>query len=328
MERVCPTALFINYSNPMTWICDMVNRHSTIKVVGLCHQYHVGYQLAGLMLADYLGFEDWEPFDDTNESPTSWDARLNMRRRTKPRIHIKAAGINHFSWMLEVYDKKDGKDLYPLFAEKWANHDPDFEPITRRMYEIFGVFPTAGDGHMCEFLPWMSDPVTKPWEKYHLLYPEWDLHIELRKKGHEKIRKMGAGLLPVDELRTVESDGALEVIEAVGGGGNFYHLAVNIPNHGYISNLPDGAIVEVPAVSTGGGVEGVRVGALPEGVAEMCRRQLAVVRLGVDAAVYGDRQLALQCLLLDPVITDIEVGKLVLDDYLETYSEFVPQFWN
>jgi alpha-galactosidase len=95
------------------------------------------------------------------------------------------------------------------------------------------------------------------------------------------------------------------VIEAVGGGGNFYHLAVNIPNHGYISNLPDGAIVEVPAVSTGGGVEGVRVGALPEGVAEMCRRQLAVVRLGVDAAVYGDRQLALQCLLLDPVITDI-----------------------
>ena len=107
----------------------------------------------------------------------------------------------------------------------------------------------------------------------------------------------------------------------------YYHLAVNIPNRGYISNLPEEAIVEVPAVTTGAGVDGVRVGSLPEGVAELCRRQLTCVRLGVDAAVYGDRNLALQCLLLDPVITDFEVAQLILDDYLETYRKYLPQFW-
>jgi alpha-galactosidase len=62
-------------------------------------------------------------------------------------------------------------------------------------------------------------------------------------------------------------------------------------------------------------------------VAELLRRELAVVRLCVDASVFGDRQLALQCLLLDPVITDLDVARQVLDDYLETYRQYLPQFW-
>jgi alpha-galactosidase len=47
----------------------------------------------------------------------------------------------------------------------------------------------------------------------------------------------------------------------------------------------------------------------------------------VDAAVEGSREKALQCLLLDPVITDIEQAKLILEDYLLTYKEHLPQFW-
>jgi alpha-galactosidase/6-phospho-beta-glucosidase family protein len=49
--------------------------------------------------------------------------------------------------------------------------------------------------------------------------------------------------------------------------------------------------------------------------------------LCVDATVSGDRKLALQCLLLDPVITDLDVARQVLDDYLATYHEHLPQFW-
>jgi alpha-galactosidase len=49
--------------------------------------------------------------------------------------------------------------------------------------------------------------------------------------------------------------------------------------------------------------------------------------LAVDAAVTGDRQLALQCLLLDPVITDLDMAQQILDDYLVTYREHLPQFW-
>jgi alpha-galactosidase/6-phospho-beta-glucosidase family protein len=86
--------------------------------------------------------------------------------------------------------------------------------------------------------------------------------------------------------------------------------------------------VEVPGLVSGDGVHGLVMGALPEGIAELCRRELTVVRLAVDAAVHGDRQAALQCLLLDPVITDLDAAQVILDDYLQTYRDYLPQFWS
>jgi alpha-galactosidase len=77
----------------------------------------------------------------------------------------------------------------------------------------------------------------------------------------------------------------------------------------------------------GSGIHPVHVGALPEGVAELCRRELKVAQLGVDSAIEGDRRKALQCLLLDPVVNDMETAKQILDDYLTTYREHLPQYW-
>jgi alpha-galactosidase len=131
----------------------------------------------------------------------------------------------------------------------------------------------------------------------------------------------------VEHLRDADSEGALEMIENVAGAGNHYHLAVNLPNQGHIPNLPEGAIVEVPGLVSGMGVQGMGVGPLPEPIAELCRREITVGRLCVDAAVHGDRKAALQCLLLDPVITDLDAAQQILDDYLETYREHLPQFW-
>jgi alpha-galactosidase len=250
-----------------------------------------------------------------------------MMEQAVARLDIQAAGLNHFTWMLAVRDKFTGEDLYPLFAKRWAALDPNFEPLTRRVYEAFGVFPIPGDEHLCEYLPWLSDPVTRPWKKYDVSLYEFDLMDEHRGQEHEEIAKMGSGQMAIDHLRQAHSEGALEIIENIAGAGNHYHLAVNLPNWGYIANLPEGAIVEVPGYVSGAGVQGIGVSALPEPVAELCRRELAVVRLSVDAAVKGDRQAALQCLLLDPVVRDMDVAQQILDDYLETYHDHLPQFW-
>jgi alpha-galactosidase len=244
------------------------------------------------------------------------------------RVDIQAAGLNHFTWMLSLHDRRTGEDLYPLFAERWAAFDPNFEPLTRRVYHAFGRFPIPGDEHLCEYLPWLSDPVTKPWEKYEISLYDWDRMDQLRGQGHAEIAKMGDGRLPIDHLRGLDSEGALEIIESIAGAATHYHMAVNLPNRGYITNLPEGAIVEVPGLVSGARVSGVGVGALPEGIAELCRRELCLVRLCVDAAVHGDRQASLQCLLLDPVIRDMDVAGQILDDYLETYRDYLPQFWS
>jgi alpha-galactosidase len=327
METVCPEAWLINYTNPMMRICDAITRYSAIKVVGLCHQIQAGYAMVGLTLAEELGIEVPPGFTDTHAGPASIPSRGAVARQAMQKIHIVAAGLNHFTWMLSVHDKRSGADLYPLFAEKWAEGDPNFEPLTRRVYEAFGRFPIPGDEHLCEYLPWLSDPLTRPWGKYEISLYDWDYWTNKRGLGHDDIAHMAAGEMTIDGLRHADSEGALEMITNLAGGTNHSHIAVNLPNQGYIPNLPYGAIVEVPGVVNGFGVCGVGVGELPEGIAELCRREIAVTQLGVDAAVLGDRQAALQCLLLSPGITDMDVARQILEDYLLTYREFLPQFW-
>ncbi len=327
METACPDAWFINFTNPMMRICDAVARYSTIKVVGLCHQIQAGYGMVGYCLAEELDIRVPPGEIATHADPRFWPNLKKVAKQAMEKIDIKAAGLNHFTWMLDVRDKASGADLYPLFRERWERLDPSFEPLTRKVFADFGVFPIPGDEHLCEYLPWMSDAAARPWEKFDLSLYDWEAAEVRRGEGHAEIERMGRGIAPVAPLLEADSEGALEVIENLSRAGNHYHLAVNIPNEGYILNLPQKAIVEVPAVFSGLGARGMGVGALPVAVAELCRREIVVVQLGVDAVVQGDRQKALQSLLFSPGITDLHQAEQILDAYLTEYRPYLPTFW-
>ena len=327
MEQICPQAWFINFTNPMVRICDLLNRHTKIKTVGLCHQVFIGYNFAGMILAKDLGIDVPDGITGMQADIMEHAAREHVLHQVLPLVDIRAAGTNHFSWILSIRRRDTGEDLYPLLRQRWETFNPTFEPLTRRIYDAFGLFPVPGDTHLCEYLPWVSDPVTKPWDKYNIRLYDWDAFATMRDFSLNRLESMADGVMPIDALLDTDSEGALEMIENIVGAGTHYHLAANLPNVGQISNLPLGATVETPVVVDGDGIHPVHVGALPEAIAELCRRELVVAQLGIDAAVEGDRQKALQCLLLDPVITDIETAKLVLDDYLTTYKQHLPQFW-
>ena len=327
MEQACPEAWFINFTNPMVRICDAVNRHSRIKVVGLCHQIFIGYCYAGLVLADDLGFTIPEGIRNMNAEVDQHDLRDQVIHQAVKRLDIRAAGTNHFTWVLSIIDRESGEDLYPLFSERYARFRPDFEPLTRRVYEAFGLMPVPGDSHLCEYLPWLSNPETKPWEKYNIQLYNWDERAALREKYLARLSEMANGKASIESLLESDSEGALEMIENITSAGQHYHVAANLPNTGQVPNLPQDSIVETPAFVDGAGIHPVQVEALPEGIAELCRRELFVSQLGVDAAVEGSREKALQCLLLDPVITDLDQAKWILKDYLNTYKEYLPQFW-
>jgi len=327
MEQACPEAWFINFTNPMTRICDAVNRYSKIKAVGLCHQVYIGYVFAGLVLAEDLGIEIPDGLEGMHADFMQHALREGIIHQTLSRVDITAAGLNHFTWILGMHDRQTGAGLYPLFKERFASLDPTFEPLTHDVYEAMGIFPVPGDTHLCEYLPWVSDPITKPWEKYNIRLYDWDMWAGLRDFSLDRLNDMADGHLTVESLLETDSEGALEMIENIAGSGTHYHLAANLPNAGQISNLPLGATVETPVLVNGTGVHPVHVGTLPEGVAELCRREIAVGQLCVDAAIEGNREKALQCLLLDPMITNIGIAKQILDDYLTTYREHLPQFW-
>ena len=327
MEKACPDAWFINFTNPMVRICDAIHRYSAIKVIGLCHQIYAGYGMVGYVLAKELGIEIPEGMVSTHADPKFWHILARIVRQATDLVDIKAAGLNHFTWVVDVRDRRTGEDLYPALRAGWARVDPRFEPLTHRVFDAFGMMPVPGDSHLDEYLPWCSDSLTKPWEKYNLSLYDWDRAEQGRVDEHRQIGLMAEGKKGVEELKEDRSEGALEVIESISGAQNLYQLAMNLPNIGQIANLPLEAIVETPGVLTGMGAQPIAVGSLPEGVAELLRRELAVVKLCVDSSVSGDRELALQCLLLDPVITDLDIARQILDDYLETYRQYLPQFW-
>lgn len=327
MEQACPDAWFINFTNPMVRIVDLVHRYSKIKAVGLCHQIYMGYVMVAMALAPDLGFHIPEGIVGMHSDPTQYLLHEQVKQQAVERLEILAAGTNHFTWILSIRDRQTGEDLYPRFRQRWQALPPDFEPLTRAVYDAFGLFPVPGDTHLCEYLPFLSDPLTKPWEKYNIRLYDWDFFAALRDFSLNRLESLAEGGMPVDGLLETDSEGALEMIENIAGAGSHVHLAANLPNMGQISNLPPGAIVETPVLVDGAGIHPVHVGALPEPVAELCRRELFVARLSIDAAVTGDRQKALQCLLLDPFIHDIETARRILHDYLIAYREHLPQFW-
>jgi alpha-galactosidase len=344
MEELCPDALFLNYVNPLIRLTLAVERYTSIRTVGMCHQLLWGYAMAMVLLGDKYGVE--VPPDvkiDTNHEHLHF--REPLMEAGLRYLDIKAAGINHFSWVYDIRDRETGEDLYPLIRERWlgargagargagirgphrsADGRPDFEPLSRDMFEIFGLMPTPSDSHLCEFLPYVHNPVTKPWEKYDLHTQSFAGNRQRRAERRDLARRIADGTESADQLRYLDSEGVTEVVEGVHFNLNTPIGQLNLPNDGLIPNLPRDAIVEVPGVSSGLGVRGVNMPPLPEPIAELCRRELAYSSLVTDACYHGDRDLALQALLLDPNVDDIDTARTVLHHLLEEFAEYLPQF--
>ncbi len=299
MRRLCPEAWFFNFTNPVPRITLTAAKYGGVKAAGFCHGIGIAYD----HISQLLGIP-------------------------KEKLDLKAAGVNHFTWVLDLRLRETGEDLYPRLrnlGEQWA---PDFLPLTRELLALTGLFPVCGDSHLAEYLPWVTDPNLRPWEKYHLGPHPWDYWETRRVERRELLDKIVAGEVSVDHFRAGSGERAIPTIVALAGDGNTFEEALNLPNAGYLPDLPAGAIVEVPAVVSGLGLTGVVMGHLPEPVAELCRRQAVIQELVVKAAVTGDRTLALHALLLDPMISDLAQAQAILDDYLVAHADLLPQFRN
>lgn len=203
---------------------------------------------------------------------------------------------------------------------------PQFQPLSRSIFDAFGLFPATGDGHISEYVHWAHDPQTKPWEKYHLHLYDWDAAEEGRDRMWQGIEDMVAGGPLSERVKRGSGERAIPVILAVMENRNAYEEALDMPNENCIANLPPDSIVEVPGVASGFGVRGMSVGELPEGLAALCRTQITVATLAVDAAILGERELALEALLVDPMVNDMDMARALLAEMLEVQAAYLPQF--
>jgi alpha-galactosidase/6-phospho-beta-glucosidase family protein len=61
-------------------------------------------------------------------------------------------------------------------------------------------------------------------------------------------------------------------------------------------------------------------------LAAIMRREVEIQELVVQAGVHGDRNAALQALMLDPHIHSYAQATHLLDDLLKAHAKYLPQF--
>jgi len=294
MEELCPEAWLMAATNPEGRLMGVLDRYSSLKCVGLCHGIEI---ILNKLDKEVLGI----PADQLE--PT-------------------AAGTNHFTWLQELRRADTGESVLAELAEKLAAKEPDYMPLTRKMLEVFGQLPSPGDIHIGEFLQFA-------WEYVGMDGPNFQSRMSKPPKVWEKLARQASGDEPLDEYlggRTWADTLAGPLIDGLACNNRKRMPAVNVRNEGYIPNLPDGAIVEVPGIVDANGITPLRVDPLPAGIAAMCMREIGVADLSVEAAVHGDRSAALQCLLADPHLNSVKAAEEILDELLESQADYLPQF--
>lgn len=320
MERSCPEALLVNYTNPLPRVCTAVAMVSDIRCVGVCHQVEFGYYLVGVLLSGELGIE-LPPAPDFYFRWTDRSCGLadEISAAARKKIHIQACGVNHFTWALAVTDRQTGDDLYPLLRERNRTFDAGFEPLSRKVFDLFGVLPTPGDTHLAEYLPFTHNPQRGGWERYDIqMYDfDWAQHNRARQVALVESMLAGGDLRPMDGIHS-------ERAELVAGGwlGAQDHAdeALNLPNRGAIDNLPEDAIVEVPVKVSRGTLQAGKCDPLPDAVAQLCQRQVVINRLSTRGILEGDRGKLVQALALDPMVDDPDLPEQLLDEYLRVFD--------
>ncbi|MFO7546351.1 MAG: alpha-galactosidase, partial [Trueperaceae bacterium] len=310
IDELAPDALLLNYVNPMAANCWAVATATGRPHVGLCHSV----QGTSEMLARWIDV----PIEE---------------------VTFRCAGINHQAFYLEF--RRGAEDLYPRIraaierAEVVAE-----EPVRIDLMKSFGYFVTESSGHASEYLPYfrksarMVDDELVPrftdgrnaW--FELGRTGGYLRHCLQRLGEAKreIAELVSGRTPLPTERTHEYGSF--IIEAMETDVPI-RVNGNVPNHGAITNLPEGCCVEVPCLVDGNGVQATHVGALPTQLAALNRTNVNVQELIVEAALGGDTDAVHHAVALDPLtaaVCTLPQIHAMVDEMLERQARWLPQF--
>lgn len=297
VAELCPEATIIDLANPLAAVCRSMIRESGVPVIGLCEQWAVTKRFFAKAL-------------DVEETS----------------LTLNSVGTNHLTWAIGL--KHEGKEVLQDLIEDL--HRPerkdllDEVPVSARIYKAFGVWPTGTEEHIAEFFNYFLTPDSNGGADLnmsirHVTEAQWEARWTEREAW-------ASGETPIDHLLGPSGENAVEIIAALEGYRDPLEEMVNIPNNGLIDNLPNEAIVELPARVVEGGVEGIRVGPLPMAVREILSRRVTQQEIQIDAALSGDRDLALRGLLFDDQIISLQVAEQILDASLKANEKYLPRF--
>jgi alpha-galactosidase len=322
MEELCPDAWMLNITNPMTTLCRAVTRETSVKTVGLCHEI-AGAQLTLSQILDV----DYRSFD------------------------FEVVGVNHLPLITAI--RIDGEDAMDRLRERLADpekladeqiHLPDeikrelgdvASQFTKRdlitgnrvkfaLFERFGVLPGAGDRHLVEFFPGFLTEESK-WGK------RWNVHLTSiadREVWVDRFEAEFARLLTITEVPTMPSGEMVAPMIDSFLRDKPRHFPLNLPNTGQCPDLPPEVVVESMITARGDGLTGRDHARAPAALTECLRRVIASQEMTVEAAISGNRERAVEAMLLDPLAGRIDFDNVaeMTDEMLAATARWLPQF--
>ena len=302
MERWCPNALFLNYTNPMAMLAGYMQRYTNIRTVGLCHSV----QGCASGLLGTLGMDEY--IDNCR-----W----------------KIAGINHQAWLLEIEDLK-GNDLYPEIkrrAEDPAYNTDRNDLVRLKIMKEFGYYVTESSEHTSEYTPYfIKDKYPELIEQYKIPLDEYPRRCINQINGWNEMRDSLLKDSHIEHQKTHEF--ASYIIRAVLED-KPYRIHGNVLNTGLITNLPQNACVEVPVLVDRNGLNPCYVGNLPEQCAALNRTNINVQLLTIKAAETLQKSYIYQAAMLDPHTSSelsIDDIKALCDDLIEAHGDWLPKY--
>ncbi len=306
MEKYCPGAVLLNYTNPMAMLVSALQKQTSINVTGLCHSV----QGTAMMLAEWIG----AAFDE---------------------VDYLCAGINHQAWYLKY--EWNGEDAYPLIHKAITERKEIYnaEPVRNEMYLALGKYVTESSGHNSEYSWWFRkrpDLIEKycthgtNWNpgEYAYILKEYQ-HNEATWKEQVK-EDLDHQLTPEDLERGHEY--AAYIINALQGGSSFKFNG-NVQNNNLITNLPEFACVEVPVEVDQTGFHPRAVGALPPELALLTQLSSGIEELAIQGSISGDPTMIYRAICHDPLtaaVLSLAEIKDMTNELFAQHKEFLPQF--
>ena len=315
--ETCPNSLWLQYVNPMCSNMIAINKKfPEIKCLGLCHSV----QGTAEMLSKDLG----EKIED---------------------IDYECAGINHMAFFQKFEKKDTGENLYPKLkkiAEKIINGKSEstrslikenytdkilYEKVRYEILTKFGYFVTESSEHFAEYVPWFIKKNRKDLiEKYKIPLDEYIDRCELYLKMWEDL-KDDSDLLSNENIKR-SNEYASYIMDAVINKKSTT-INANVPNNGFIDNLPKDCCVEVPCLVNSTGYYPKKIGKLPEQLAALMRTNINVQLLTAEAALSKKRENIYHAAMLDPhTAAELSINEIydMVDELLEAHKDFLPSY--
>lgn len=317
MERLCPDAWLINFSNPESKLCEALDRLTKVKAIGLCHGVFMGREQIARLLE--------MPLAD---------------------LQTTACGFNHFTWFQEIRHRQTGEDLYPLLRQKEAQAHPlaewDEWALGRILFRTFGLWPSPGANHYGEYIRWAGDFLASaslqyyydpaqghPWETGQI--PAFVYSLESNPTHHPLFPAQTEQATPTEETEALlplapSAELLAPIIEGIACNIRHELPAIVYPNRGAIPNIQEGMTVEIPAVVDGAGIHPCQMAPLPEAIAAMIRVQGSIQQLIVEAYAERSRAKLLQAILLDPTVKSYRGAVAMMNELLRLQKDLLPNF--